>query len=380
MTPPPVEPFTIHVPQQQLDDLRDRLERTRWPNDQPVSGWEQGVPAGQLRALVDHWRTAYDWRKCEALLNGLGQYRTRIDGLDIHFLHIRSAQPDAMPMLLTHGWPGSILEFRNVIGPLTNPQAHGGQPSDAFHLIIPSLPGYGFSEKPSETGWDVERIAKAWAELMRRLGYDRYVAQGGDWGSSVTMCLAVDEPAGLAGVHFNMLSIIPPDLADDLTPDEQTALESMRQFNDVESAYARLQATKPQTIGYALADSPVGQAAWIYEKLQRWSDCDGPPENIFLLDDMLDNITLYWLTNSGASSARLYWESMHSFRPRNVRIPLGYSHFPREIIWPARQWADRYFDKIIHWNSVDKGGHFAAWEQPGIFIREVRDCFRALRN
>lgn len=375
-----VEPFALHVPQEQLDDLRQRLERTRWPDEQPVAGWEQGVPSARLRVLADHWRTNYDWRKCEALLNGLGQFRTRIDELDIHFLHIRSAEPDAMPLLLTHGWPGSVLEFRNVIGPLTDPLSHGGKASDAFHLIIPSLPGYGFSEKPPVTGWGVERIAKAWAELMRRLGYDRYVAQGGDWGSLVTMCLAVDEPAGLAAVHFNMLSIVPPDLGGSLDPEEQTALESMRQFNNVESAYARLQATKPQTIGFALADSPIGQAAWIYEKLQRWSDCDGVPESAFSLDEMLDNITLYWLTDSGASSARLYWESMSGFRPRNVRLPLGYSHFPREIIWPARAWANRYFENIIHWNNVDKGGHFAAWEQPGIFVRELRDCFRALRG
>ena len=375
-----VEPFALYVPQEQLDDLRQRLERARWPDEEPVTGWEQGVPSTRLRVLADHWSTNYDWRKCEALLNSLGQFRTRIDDLDIHFLHIRSAEPDAMPLLLTHGWPGSVLEFRNVIGPLTDPLSHGGKASDAFHLIIPSLPGYGFSEKPPITGWGVERIAKAWAELMRRLGYDRYVAQGGDWGSLVTMCLAVDEPAELAAVHFNMLSIVPTDLPVSLDAEEQTALESMRQFNDVESAYARLQATKPQTIGFALADSPIGQAAWIYEKLQRWSDCDGVPENIFSLDEMLDNMTLYWLTNSGASSARLYWESMSGFRSRNVRLPLGYSHFPREIIWPARAWADRYFDNIIYWNNVDKGGHFAAWEQPGIFVRELRDCFRPLRN
>ena len=375
-----IEPFALHVPQEQLGDLRQRLERTRWPDEAPVSGWEQGAPSARLRVLADHWRTNYDWRKCEALLNSLGQFRTHIDGLDIHFLHIRSAEPDAMPLLLTHGWPGSVLEFRNVIGPLTDPLSHGGKASDAFHLIIPSLPGYGFSGKPPVTGWGVERIAKAWAELMRRLGYDRYVAQGGDWGSLVTMCLAVDVPPELAAVHFNMLSIVPPDLAGSLHPEEQTALESMRQFNDVESAYARLQATKPQTIGFALADSPIGQAAWIYEKIQRWSDCDGMPESVFSMDEMLDNITLYWLTNSGASSARLYWESMSGFRPRNVQVPLGYSHFPREIIWPARAWADRYFENIIHWNHVEKGGHFAAWEQPGIFVRELRDCFRTVRG
>ena len=312
-----IEPFALHVPQEQLGDLRQRLERTRWPDEAPVSGWEQGAPSARLRVLADHWRTNYDWRKCEALLNSLGQFRTHIDGLDIHFLHIRSAEPDAMPLLLTHGWPGSVLEFRNVIGPLTDPLSHGGKASDAFHLIIPSLPGYGFSGKPPVTGWGVERIAKAWAELMRRLGYDRYVAQGGDWGSLVTMCLAVDAPPELAAVHFNMLSIVPPDLAGSLHPEEQTALESMRQFNDVESAYARLQATKPQTIGFALADSPIGQAAWIYEKIQRWSDCDGMPESVFSMDEMLDNITLYWLTNSGVSASRQYWEYKGGFFSAN---------------------------------------------------------------
>lgn len=374
-----VEPFSLHIPQSQLDDLQTRLERARWPEAELVDGWRQGVPIERLRTLVDYWSSSYDWRRCEALLNGFGQYKTSIDGLDIHFLHIRSAEPGAMPLLLTHGWPGSILEFRKVIGPLVDPQAHRGDASDAFHLVIPSLPGYGFSSKPAATGWGVERIAHSWAELMRRLGYERYVAQGGDWGSAVTMSLAVAEPPELAGVHFNMLSIIPPDLAEPLDDEEKAALDAMKQFGDVESAYARLQATKPQTIGYALADSPVGQAAWIYEKLQRWSDCAGVPENIFTQAEILDNITLYWLTNSGASSARLYWESMNSFRPLNVRIPLGYSHFPHEIIWPARKWADRFFDKIIHWNKVDRGGHFAAWEEPELFVTEVRDCFRSLR-
>lgn len=375
-----VRPFTLAVPQAALDDLHRRLDQTRWPERETGAGWEQGVPIDRLRALVDYWRHGYDWRRCEAMLNGFGQFKTMIDGIDVHFLHIRSRHDGAMPLLLTHGWPGSVIEFQKVIGPLTDPTAHGGDPADAFHLIIPSLPGYGFSDKPAETGWGVERIARAWAELMQRLGYDRYVAQGGDWGSSVTVTLGTQAPSGLIGVHLNMLSIMPPDLGDQLDPDEQRAVAASRHFADVESAYARLQATRPQTIGYALADSPVGQAAWIYEKLRGWSDCDGEPENIFSRDEMLDAIMLYWLTNGGASSARLYWESMGSFRPMKIDLPLGYSQFPREILVPPRSWAERIFSNIIHWNAVDKGGHFAAFEQPGLFVNEVRTCFRSLRS
>ncbi|WP_303758669.1 epoxide hydrolase family protein [Sphingobium yanoikuyae] len=375
-----VRPFTLAVPQAALDDLHRRLDQTRWPERETGAGWEQGVPIDRLRALVDYWRHGYDWRRCEAMLNGFGQFKTMIDGIDVHFLHIRSRHDGAMPLLLTHGWPGSVIEFHKVIGPLTDPTAHGGDPADAFHLIIPSLPGYGFSDKPAETGWGVERIAQAWAELMQRLGYDRYVAQGGDWGSSVTVTLGTQAPSGLIGVHLNMLSIMPPDLGDQLDPDEQRAVAASRHFADVESAYARLQATRPQTIGYALADSPVGQAAWIYEKLRGWSDCDGEPENIFSRDEMLDAIMLYWLTNGGASSARLYWESMGSFRPMKIDLPLGYSQFPREILVPPRSWAERIFSNIIHWNAVDKGGHFAAFEQPGLFVNEVRTCFRSLRS
>jgi len=375
-----VRPFILAVPQAELDDLHRRLDQTRWPERETATGWDQGVPIGRLRALVDYWRHGYDWRRCEAMLNGFGQFKTMIDGIDVHFLHIRSRHANAMPLLLTHGWPGSVIEFHKVIGPLTDPSAHGGDPADAFHLIIPSLPGYGFSDKPAETGWGVERIAQAWAALMERLGYDRYVAQGGDWGSSVTVTLGTQAPSGLIGVHLNMLSIMPPDLGNQLDPDEQRAVAASRHFADVESAYARLQATRPQTIGYALADSPVGQAAWIYEKLRGWSDCDGEPENIFSRDEMLDAIMFYWLTNGGASSARLYWESMGSFRPMKIDLPLGYSQFPREILVPPRSWAERLFSNIIHWNAVDKGGHFAAFEQPGLFVNEVRTCFRSLRS
>jgi pimeloyl-ACP methyl ester carboxylesterase len=374
-----VRPFTLDIAEELLDDLKSRLDHARWPECETVDDWSQGVPTDKLRALVDHWRHRYDWRRCEAMLNAFGQYKTAIDGLDIHFLHIRSPEANAMPMLLTHGWPGSVIEFHKVIGPLSDPVAHGGSADDAFHLIVPSLPGYGFSDKPSEAGWGVERIARAWTELMRRLGYDRYVAQGGDWGSAVTTALGVQAPRGLAGVHFNMLSIRPDEITQDPDEDEKAALAALKYFADVESAYARLQATRPQTIGYALVDSPIGQAAWIYEKLRGWSDCNGEPESIFSFDEMLDNIMLYWLPGNGASSARLYWESMRSFRPFKIDVPLGFSQFPREIMMPPRSWADRIFSQIIHWNRLHKGGHFAAFEQPSLFVSELRECFGHLR-
>jgi epoxide hydrolase len=375
-----IRSFHLSVDQAEIDDLYRRIDLARWPEQETVSGWEQGVPTDRLRALVDHWRHHYDWRRCETMLNGWNQRTTLIDSLDIHFLHIRSPHADAMPLLLTHGWPGSVIEFHKVIGPLSDPVAHGGDARDAFHLVIPSLPGYGFSGKPATSGWGVERIARAWAELMRRLGYSRYVAQGGDWGASVTVQLGMQAPEGLAGVHFNMLTVMPPDLGDDLTAEEQAAVDAAQHFGAVESAYARLQATRPQTIGYALADSPVAQAAWIYEKLRVWSDCEGEAETIFTRDEMLDNIMLYWLTNSGASSARLYWESMNSFKPIKIDLPLGYSHFPREILCPPRKWAEQVFSNIIHWNELPKGGHFAAFEQPKLFVDEVRTCFRQLRG
>jgi pimeloyl-ACP methyl ester carboxylesterase len=275
-----------------------------------------------------------------------------------------------------------VLEFRKIIGPLTDPVAHGGDAADAFHVVAPSLPGFGFSEKPAQAGWSVERIARAWGVLMTRLRYDRFVAQGGDWGSAVTIAMGVQQPPGLVGIHLNMLSINPPDPPGDqnaLDTEEQIAIEARRQFVTIESGYARLQATRPQTIGYSLADSPIGQAAWIYEKFRNWSDCNGDPATIFSQDELLDNITLYWLTNSGASSARLYWESMGAFRPMHVTLPVGFTQFPKEITHPARKWADLIFPDIIHWKKADRGGHFAALEQPEILVEELRTCFRHLR-
>ena len=374
-----VEPFRLAVPEAELDDLRRRLERARLPEPSPYEGWVQGVPLERLRDLIGYWRDGYDWRRCEAVLNGLGQSRTVIDGLGIHFLHVRSRHADALPLLLTHGWPGSVIEFLKVIGPLTDPEAHGGSAGDAFHLMIPSLPGYGFSDKPAEPGWGVERIARAWGVLMARLGYDRYVAQGGDWGSSVTVEMGVQRPAGLIGIHLNMLSVKPETLDETLDEEEKVALEKLQIFANIESAYAREQATKPQTLGYALADSPVGQAAWIYEKFCAWSDCDGDPETVLTRDEMLDDIMLYWLSNSGASSGRLYYESMGSFRPKTVTLPVGFSAFPKEIIPTPRKWAEQVFPDIIHWNRLEKGGHFAAFEQPDLFVQELRACFGRLR-
>lgn len=374
-----IESAPIYFAQSELDDLRHRLARTRLPEAETSPGWDQGVPHARLKALIDSWAHHYQWRDCEALINSLGPHRTRIDGMDIHFLHVRSPHADALPIVLTHGWPGSVLEFAKVVAPLTCPTDHGGTAHDAFHVVIPALPGYGLSGKPDTTGWGVERIARAWAELMQRLGYERYVAQGGDWGSAVTVQMGVQAPDGLAGIHLNMLSARPDVLDETLDDDEAVAVEALAHFGNVESAYARLQATRPQTLGYALADSPSGQAAWIYEKFQRWSDCDGDPETIFSRRELLDMITLYWLTNSGASSARLYYESMGSFRPMHVTLPVGMSIFPKEIIKTPRKWADQVFPNIIHWNELPRGGHFAAFEQPELFVAELRSCFAKLR-
>jgi len=376
---PPIKTFRLAVPQSDLDDLRRRLERSRLPEAATTPGWEQGVPLQQLTALVDHWRTVYDWRRCETMLNDLGQFQTEIDGLAIHFLHIRSRHPNALPMIMTHGWPGSVIEFHKVIAPLTDPTAHGGSANDAFHLVLPSLPGYGFSEKPARSGWGIERIAKAWAELMTRVGYANYVAQGGDWGSAVAVQLGAQRPSGLIGIHLNMLSLLPADLAEPLAEDEKAALATYQYYGQVESGYAREQATRPQTLGYALADSPVGQAAWIYEKLRNWSDCGGEPETIFTRDEMLDNIMHYWLPNTGASSGRLYRESLAKFVATRVELPVGASLFPKEIIAAPRSWADRVFPNIVHWSKLPRGGHFAAFEQPALFVDELRTCFRKMR-
>ena len=378
---PAVTPFTYHAPQDALDDLTQRLADARWPESEPVGDWSQGVPLAKLRALVEYWRTDYGWRRCEATLNGFDQYRTQIDGLNIHFLHVRSRHANALPILITHGWPGSVIEFFKIIEPLTNPSAHGGQAQDAFHVIAPSLPGFGFSDKPAERGWNADRIARAWAELMQRLGYDRYVAQGGDWGSVVTTEMARQRPVGLAAIHLNMPLVIPhPIPTQGLSAAEQRAVDRYQRFLSDGFGYFHLQATRPQTIGYALTDSPVGQAAWIYEKFHAWTDNDGDPEDALTRDEMLDVITLYWLTQTAASSARMYLENAAVIgAPPVIEMPVACSNFPGEIVPAPRSWAERVYPNLIHWNELDRGGHFAAFEQPARFTQELRDSFRSLR-
>ena len=375
-----VTPFRIAIAQAELDDLRLRLSHTRWPEAATVDDWSQGVPLQDAQALVEHWLHRYDWRRCEAALNSLPQFTTTIDGLSIYFIHVRSPQAEAMPLVLTHGWPGSVVEFLKVIGPLTDPVAHGGRAADAFHLVVPALPGYGFSGKPSKSGWGAARIGRAWGELMHRLGYERYVAQGGDWGSAVTTAMGVQKLPGLAGIHVNLPIVMPANPTPPFSTEEAAMLAAMQEYDAVDSGYSRQQATRPQTIGYSLADSPAGQALWIYEKFWRWTDCKGHPLNALSYDELLDNIMLYWLTNSAASSARLYWESFHNgFTAAQVDIPIGCSIFPQEIYRAPRSWAERCMSNIIHWNELDRGGHFAAFEQPALFVEEVRNCFRTLR-
>ncbi len=375
-----IRPFHLNIPEAALEDLHRRIDHARWPEAELVDDWSQGARLAQVQALVDHWRHRYDWRRCEARLNALGQFKTDIDGLDIHFLHIRSRHEDALPLIITHGWPGSVLEFMKIIGPLTDPTAHGGDAADAFHLVLPSLPGFGFSDKPKTTGWGVERIAQAWAVLMQRLGYDRWVAQGGDWGSAVTSAIGAQAPAGCLGIHVNMPMARPTEAAMQApNPREMQALAAIKHYQDWDSGYSKQQSTRPQTLGYALADSAVGQAAWIYEKMWAWTDNQGVPEDALTLDEMLDNIMLYWLPGNATSSARLYWESFGSFAPREINLPTGVSIFPKEIMRPTRAWADATMTHIIHCNELDKGGHFAAWEQPDLYVQEVRTCFRQLR-
>jgi len=373
-------PFTLDVPQAALDDLALRLERTRWPEKETVNDWSQGVPLDRMRSLVDYWRSGYDWRRCEAEINGWPHYRTLIDGLGIHFLHVRSPHEGAMPMVLSHGWPGTFLEFLQVIGPLTDPTRFGGRAEDAFHLVIPSLPGYGLSDKPVATGWNVERIARAWGTLMQRLNYDRYVAQGGDWGSAITRAMAAQKLPGLAGIHLNMVVCFPPEDEDFSDPQAREARDVAEAHKQSGLGYSTQQSTRPQTLGYALADSPVGQAAWIYEKFHAWTDNEGEPEQALSRDAMLDAIMLYWLTDSAASSARLYWESFRSaFGNAPISLPVACSIFPREMRRPPRRWAERVFSDIIYWNRAAKGGHFAAFEQPEHFVAEVRAGLRGLR-
>ncbi|QLC26937.1 epoxide hydrolase [Parasphingopyxis algicola] len=374
-----IRDFAIDVPQSALDDLSDRLARTRFPEKETVDDWDQGIPLAYVEELVGYWRDRYDWRRCEAALNAHPNHLVEIDGVDIHFLHIRSPEADARPLLLTHGWPGSVVEFLDCIGPLSDPVAHGGKAEDAFHLVIPSLPGYGFSGKPAETGWSVEKIAESWHALMTALGYDAWYAQGGDWGAMVTSAIGAQNRGGCKGIHLNMIvAAPPPEVMENPTEEEQQALARLALYRDKGAGYSKQQSTKPQTLGYALADSPVGQMAWIVEKFHDWSDCDGHPENVFSRDRLLDNVMLYWLNNAGASSGRLYW---HSFAGPNldpVATPTGCSLFPHEIMRASRRWAETRFKKIVYFESVERGGHFAAMERPEAFVGEVRAAFRAM--
>ena len=376
-----IRPFTLAIPQEQLDDLNRRIDAVRWPEKETVDDWSQGVPLSALQDLVAYWRSGYEWRACEARLNGFGQFITEIDGLDIHFLHVRSPHEGAMPLIMTHGWPGSVIEFMEVIAPLTDPVAHGGKAEDAFHVVVPSLPGYGFSGKPTQRGWDAHKIGRAWAELMKRLGYDRWFAQGGDWGAVVTHILGAQAPEGLAGIHCNMA--IARTTREDYvnpSPEEQAAIDAGAHYKQYESGYATQQATRPQTIGYALVDSPVALAGWIYEKMMTWTDNQGRPEDALSRDTILDNIMLYWLPANGASAARLYWESFGAIgRSGPVKLPAGISNFPKEITKAPRKWSERILQNIVYWNDVDRGGHFAAWEQPKLFVDEVRKCFAMMR-
>ncbi len=377
-----VTPFKVHAPQAALDDLKKRLASARWPNKEPVTDWSQGVPLAKAQALVEYWRTRYDWRRVESTLNGLPQFRTQIDGLGIYFIHVRSKHENALPIILTHGWPGSIIEFLQVIGPLTDPTAHGGKADEAFHVVIPSLPGFGFSDKPTEVGWGLPRIANAWAVLMARLGYSHYVAQGGDWGAGVTSWMAKQRVSGLTAVHLNLPILFPPPPPPPggYTAAEQPALAQLGKYGSDGAAYGLIQGTRPQTLGYGLADSPVGQAMWIYEKFQAWSDNKRDPAEAISVDHMLDDISLYWLTDTAASSARLYFESWgKDFGRMPIDLPVAVSIFKGDFFTPPKVWGDQTYSKLFYWNEVPKGGHFAALEQPELFVDELRKSFAQVR-
>jgi pimeloyl-ACP methyl ester carboxylesterase len=377
--PDAIAPFRIATPDEQLTDLRDRLRATRWPEAETVDDWSQGIPLAYVKELCHYWSDEYDWRRTESRLNSIPQFTTELDGLKVHFLHVRSPHPGALPLIVTHGWPGSVVEFMKVIGPLTDPVAHGGDASDAFDVICPSLPGYGYSEKPDRAGWGVERISGAWTQLMARLGYDRYGAQGGDWGAMVTTAIGHQDAAHLAGIHLNM-PVARPTAEDmeDLTEQEQAALAASVHYQRWESGYFKEQSTRPQTVGYGLVDSPAAQCAWIVEKFWAWTDCAGHPENALSRDELLDNVMLYWLPGAGASSARLYWESRRGSTDPII-VPTGCSIFPKEIARTSRRWAARRYTDIRYWNELDRGGHFAAFEQPELFVQELRSFFRLVR-
>jgi pimeloyl-ACP methyl ester carboxylesterase len=388
-----IRPFQVSYPDEALADLRRRIAATKWPTKELVTDATQGVQLGTMRKLAQYWQTDHDWRKVEARLNALPMFLTQIDGLDIHFIHVRSKHPNALPIIITHGWPGSVIEQLKVVGPLTDPTAHGGAPEEAFDVVIPSLPGHGFSARPTATGWDPQRIARAWTTLMRRLGYTKFVAQGGDWGDAVSEQMALQAPPELLAIHTNMPATVPDDIAQilaaggpgpaALSPDEKNAFDQLDFFYKHGLGYAQEMANRPQTL-YALEDSPVGLAAWMLDHDARSYTLisrvfDGHTEGL-TRDDILDNITLYWLTGTAVSSARLYWENkLAFFAPKHIKIPVAVSVFPDEIYAAPRSWAEKAFPKLIHFNRLPKGGHFAAWEQPDLFSTELRAAFRSFR-
>jgi pimeloyl-ACP methyl ester carboxylesterase len=377
-----VESFQVRVADAVLEDLRDRLAHTRFPDQIAGTGWEYGIPVDYLAELVSYWRDTYDWRAQEARLNAVGQFRTRIDGQSIHFIHVRSPHADAFPLLLTHGWPGSVVEFLEVIPRLTEPDAHGGGATDAFHVVAPSLPGYGFSDPTQTRGWDVGRIASAFMELMRRLGYARYGAQGGDWGAQVASRIGALDREGCAAIHLNMPIGERAESSVPLTDQDKADLAAMQHFQREESAYALEQATKPQTLGAALNDSPAGLLAWIVEKFRTWSDCDGHPENIFTRDQLITNVMMYWVTQTITSSARLYWENKRESSSEDAReyvsVPTGVARYPKEVLRFPRSWVERRYN-VTHWADMPRGGHFAAMEQPALFVEDLRTFFETVR-
>ena len=366
-----IHAYNIEIADAAIQDLKQRLQNTRWPEAETTGDWSQGIPLAFTQSMVEYWRDTYDMQRLATRLNAYDNFVTEIDGLNIHFMHVRSAHSDARPLLLTHGWPGSVVEFLKVIEALTAPDS-----GPAFHLVIPSLPGFGFSDKPTGTGWSVEKIADAWSVLMVRLGYDRYFAQGGDWGAIITTNIGRQDTKHCAGIHLNMV-ISPPDpAASDLTELEISALAGLKHYQDWDSGYSKQQSTRPQTLGYGLVDSPAGQAAWILEKFWAWTDCQGNPENVLSKDEMLDNVMVYWLNAAGASSGRIYWESFGKTRSTDpITIPMGGTIFPKEIFRTSRRFAGNLFKDIVHWSEQPRGGHFAAFEQPEVFVSEVRACF-----